>query len=317
VRAGAYALSTLAVPLNYQVLNALADGPKPLIDLRRAAGSPPQTTMRGHLRALADAGILERHRQEEFPGTVDLELAKPGRELLAVAEILRAWLREAPDGPVKLGDAAGKNTVKALVDGWSSGIVRILSAKPHALTELSRMIHGLSYPSLERRLGAMRLAGLAEPCPTSGRGTPHRVTDWQRRAIGPLAAAARWERTHLADRTTPIRRLDIEAAFLLALPLVQLPADRAGECRLAVEMRNGSGELRLSGAMARVQAGAVSCAARLGGNASAWISGSAFSWIHAVIEDDRKGLETGGDCDLALSLLDGLRAELLNGQRRT
>lgn len=155
------------------------------------------------------------------------------------------------------------------------------------------------------------------PARPPGRGTPHRVTDWQRRAIGPLAAAARWERTHLPSRTRPIRRLDVEAAFLLVLPMVELPADSEGECRLAVEMRNGNGELRLSGAMARVKAGVVSCAARLEGNASAWISGSALSWIQALIEEDRNGLETGGDCDLALGLLDGLRKELFSGQART
>lgn len=316
VRAGAHALSILATPLNYQVLTALEQGPKPLMELRRAAGSPPQTTMRGHLRALTEAGILARHRQPEFPGSVDVELGKPGRGLLAVSRVLGGWLLQAPDGPLQLGTPAAKSAVKALIDGWSSGMVRVLAAKPHALTELSRVITNLSYPSLERRLGAMRLAGLIEPCASSSRGTPHRVTDWLRLAIGPLASAARWERQHLPEETAPIRRLDVESAFLLVLPLLTLPAEQSGECRLAVEMRAQGGELRLAGVMARVRNGDVSCVARLQGDATAWVSGSAAAWLRAVLEDEKHGLETGGDCDLALALLDGLHGELFRARQR-
>jgi DNA-binding HxlR family transcriptional regulator len=298
------------VPLNYHVLTALEQGPKSLMDLRRAAGTPPQTTMRGHLRSLTEAGIVERRRQTDFPGSVDLEIAKPGRELLVVSRVLAAWLLQAPDGPMQLGGPSSKSALKALLDGWSSGIVRVLAAKPHALTELSRVITGLSYPSLERRLGAMRLAQLIEPCPSTGRGTPYRATEWLRRAIAPLAAAARWERAYLPVETAPIRRLDVEAAFLLVLPMLSLPSAYGGECRLAVEMRNGDGELRLAGVMARVNDGKTSCVARLQGDASAWVSGSATDWLHAVFEDDNQGLEAGGDCDLAFALLDSLRRGL-------
>jgi DNA-binding HxlR family transcriptional regulator len=316
VRAGAHALSILATPLNYDVLSALEQGPKPLMDLRRAAGSPPQTTMRGHLRALTEAGIVERHRQSEFPGSVDLELTKPGGDLLAVSRLLGAWLLRAPDGPLQLGAPAAKSAIKALIDGWSSGIVRVLAAKPHALTELSRVITNLSYPSLERRLGAMRLAGLIEPCASNGRGTPYRVGEWLRLATGPLAAAARWERQHLAEETASIRRLDVEAAFLLVLPLLSPPDEQSGECRLAVEMRTPEGELRLAGVMARVRDGEVSCVARLQGDATAWISGSAAAWLRAVLEEDPQGLETGGDCELAIAVLEGLHEPLFCARQR-
>jgi hypothetical protein len=45
-RAGAVALSLLSAPLNVHLLQALEDGSLPLIDLRRAVGSPPQRSMR-------------------------------------------------------------------------------------------------------------------------------------------------------------------------------------------------------------------------------------------------------------------------------
>lgn len=306
LRAGAHALSILALPLNAHVLDALADGPRTLIDIRRAAGSPPPTTMRGHLRALEDAGIIERRRRPDFPASVDIELAKAGAALIPVSQITRAWVQRAPTGPIELGTPTAKSVIKALVDGWTTGIVRILAVKPHSLTELSRLITELSYPSLERRLGAMRLAALIEPSPGSGRGTQYRVTAWLRQAIAPLALGARWERAHAADRSRSIRRFDVESALLLALPAVALPADLSGTCRLAVEMRQG-GELRPVGVTARVEEGrVVLCRTRLGGEAGAWVSGSTGDWMRAVIRDDKRNLEVGGDCDLVAALLDGI-----------
>jgi len=301
----------LSTPLNVHVLQALRDEPMSLIDLRRAVGSPPQTTMRGHLRALVEARVLERKRQGGFPGPVDYELARAGRELLGVAEILEAWLRVAPDGAIQLGSVAAKSSTKALVEGWSSGIVRALAAKPLALTEISRLITGLSYPSLERRLGAMRMAGLIEPRPGSGRGTPYAVTDWLRRAIGPLAAAARWERRNLSDVTSPVRRIDIEAAFLLTLPMVSLPEPYAGVCRLAVDTSNGS-QHRQAGVVVRVEKGKVSsCVTRLDGQVDASALGSVAAWIATVLEKDGEQLEFSGRSRLARALGDGLHRVLL------
>jgi DNA-binding HxlR family transcriptional regulator len=279
------------------------------MDLRRSAGSPPQTTMRGHLHALTEAGLLERRRETKFPGSVDYELLQPGRHLLGVATVAQRWLSNSPEGPLQIGTPGAKSTIKALVDGWSAGVVRALAAKPLSLTELSSIITGLSYPSLERRLGAMRLAGQIERCPGDGRGTPYRVTDWMRHAIAPLAAAARWERQHLACQTAPITKIDVESAFLLPLPLIELPAEPAGICRLAVESQNGDGRRRLAGVTVGVEDGRVaSCVARFEGVTGTSASGTAAAWLRAVIEADINQLEIAGDCDLARSLLDGLHA---------
>jgi DNA-binding HxlR family transcriptional regulator len=286
------------------------------MDLRRAAGSPPQTTMRGHLRALTEAGILERRRQNAFPGSVDLELGRPGRDLMAVAGTLQHWLAMSPEGPLELGAPASKSSIKALVEAWSTGVVRALAARPSSLTELSSIITQLSYPSLERRLGSMRLAGQIEPCPGSGRGTPYKVTDWLRRAVAPLAAAVRWERQYLPDDTAPIAKIDIESAFLLTVPLLSVPSEHSGSCRLAVESPNGNGKSRLAGVMVRVDDGRiVSCVSRLEGDAEAWASGSAAAWLRAVTEDDPDQLELGGDCSMASSMLGGLHSAL-SGARR-
>jgi DNA-binding HxlR family transcriptional regulator len=306
----------LSTPLNVHVLQALAEGPRPLIDLRREAGSPPQTTMRGHLRTLAETGVVVRRRQNDFPGSLDFELTPVGEELWDVAKVLGAWLQAAPDGPLTLGTNSAKSAVKALVEGWGTSMVRALAARPLSLTELNGLISGLSYPSLERRLGAMRLAGQIERAPGRGRGTPYMVTDWLRHAIGPISAAARWEREHAAAETAPIRRLDAEAAFLLAIPLLRLSEELSGACRLAVEVGSTNGE-RLAGVVVQVQEGQIaSCVANVQGRADGWASGSAPAWLRAVMEQETERLEVGGDCELARGLLDGLHNALFGVLKR-
>jgi len=281
------------------------------VDLRRVVGSPPQTTMRGHLRSLTEIGVIERHRQNDFPGSVDYELTGSGRDLMNVRQVLGGWLLRAPDGPVSLGSSAAKSTVKALVDGWSSTIVRALAARPLSLTELNRLIAGHNYPSLERRLGAMRIAGLLEPCPGEGRRTPYSVGPWLRQAVAPLAAAARWERRHLATTAPPVSRIDIEAFFLLAAPLVRLGPDHSGTCRLAAELRSSKDDNALAGALVELRAGeVVSCVARLQGDADAWASGSTTTWLRALLGEESDRLELGGDTALAAALVEGLHGSL-------
>jgi DNA-binding HxlR family transcriptional regulator len=306
----------LSTPINVFVLQALAEGPRSLVDLRREAGSPPQTTMRGHLRTLAQTDVLVRRRRNDFPGSLDFELTPVGRELWGVAQVVNAWLRSAPGEPLTLGSGSARSAVKALVEGWGTSMVRALAARPLSLTELNGLINGLSYPSLERRLGAMRLAGLIERIPGRGRGTPYTVTSWMRHAIAPLGVAARWERRYAPAETVPIKRLDAEAAFLLTIPLLRLSPDLSGTCRLAVAVGSGGSE-RLAGVLVGVEEGrVVSCVASVRGHADAWASGSTQAWLRAVIEQDTDLLEMGGDGALAQSLLEGLHGTLFSALKR-
>lgn len=308
-RAGATALSLLAAPLNVHLLQALEDGSLPLIDLRRAVGSPPQSTMRVYSRTLVEIGTLERQRQAAFPGTVEYASTGSGRALLATGQILERWLQEAPAGPITLGTTASKSATKALVEGWSTNIIRALAAKPLSLTDLNRLIPRISYPSLERRLGALRLADLVEPYPGEGRGTPYRATPWLRRAIVPLAAGAWWERRYLAD-PPQVGRLDVEAAFLLAIPLIELPPEVSGKCRLAVEIQGGSSPV-FAGVLICIEEGkVVSCSSRLEGEAEGWASGSVTSWMRRM-NGQEADLEIGGDADLVREIVEAIRKSAL------
>jgi DNA-binding HxlR family transcriptional regulator len=309
-RSGTRALGLLTKPLNGAILHILARGPTRLIDLRRECGAPAQTTLRAHLRELEELGAIGKHRHNRFPGALEYELKPPGGELLVVLDILERWLEGAPDGPLAFGTPGAKAATKALVEAWSSTMLRALAAGPLSLTELDGVIGGLNYPSLERRLAAMRLAGQVTACAAEGAGTPYRVTEWVRRGIAPLAAAARWERRHAPDRSAPVTRVDVEAAFLLTLPLVRLSPELSGSCRMGVEMRAGE-QRRLVGALAKIEQGKLSfCTARLQGDVEAWATGSTMGWLHAVIGSDVDGLQMGGDQRLSRALVEGLHKVL-------
>lgn len=315
-RAGGLALSLLAVPLNVAILEALATSAKSPAGLRRLTGSPPTTTMQGHLRALARAGALECRGDVSSSGAASVALLPSGHGLLDVAAVLKRWLAVAPGGGIELGTAAAGRTVAALVSSWSSGIVRVLAAGPLSLAELGRITQGTGSPSPEHRLRAMRLTGLIEPAPGSERKGRYQPTPWLRHAIAPLAAAAHWEHLTGLKGASPISRLDVESAFLLAMPLVQLPRQLDGTCRLVVEVKAGAGS-KHAGALVTIERGQiVSCVTRIHGHAESWVAGSPSNWLYAVIQGQAEGLEAGGDDVLAGALLQGLHSALFAADPR-
>lgn len=306
-RTGAQALSLLAAPLHIHTLKALEEGPKGLLDLHRAVGSPPQSTMRVYTRTLEERGILERRRQNEFPATAEYAITPAGKALLKVAVLLQEWLHAAPDGPILLGSVAAKSGTKAMVEGWSSNIVRAIAARGMSLTDLNVLIPKISYPTLERKLSAMRVAKLVKAQSGNGRGTPYGATAWLRRAVVPLTSAVAWERKFIPESTVQIGRLDVEAAFLLSIPLIDLDPEVTGTCRLSVEVRSGSDPV-FAGVLIRVTEGkVVSCTSRLDGDAQASATGTAPAWIRQMNGGPSGQLAMNGDFSLANAVTDALR----------
>jgi DNA-binding HxlR family transcriptional regulator len=306
-RSGATALDLLAAPLKLQILRGLEQGPESLVDLRKGIGSPPQSTMRNYVATLVDAKALERTPQPRVQGSVEFALTRPGSDLLAVAVGLQRWLDGSPGGRIELGTPPARGAVKVLGDAWSSNIVRALAAQPLSLTELARLIPRISYPALERRLTSMRLLGLVEPRKEEGRATPYHLTGWLRRAVVVLTSASEWEREYIPDTTPPIGRLDVEAAFLLAVSLMRLPPDLSGRVRLAVEIQRGASPV-FAGVLVCVEDGEVTaCTPGVDGEAEGWVSGAPRSWLRRMNRrEDGDHLEMGGTSEVARAVLDAL-----------
>ncbi len=317
VRAGGMVLSLVAAPLSVPILRAHLDGPLRLPDLRERIGGAAQTTLRGQVGNLRGIGALERQVRSGMPYTVENELTDVGRGVLAVAEVVEGWLRRAPQGEIPLGSESAKGAIRALVGGWGSTILRALAARPLSLTELSSVISDHSYPALERRLSAMRAARQLELRPSGGsRGSkPYGVTEWTRQAVGPLVAAGRCECQHLAETTRPLTRIDIEAAFLLSVPLVDLEVTRSGSCLLAVDTGSAKSSEsidRLAGVHVEVETGTVTaCKSRFESDPQTWALGSVSAWVDAILEGRSNRLRIGGDqTQLAEDLIRRLHTSL-------
>jgi DNA-binding HxlR family transcriptional regulator len=315
VRAGGTVLTLIASPLCVPILRAHLDGPLRLPDLRERIGGAAQTTLRGQVGNLRGIGALERHVHGGMPYTVENELTEVGRGVLAVAEIVEAWLARAPQGPLALGSEPAKGALRALVGGWGSTMLRALAARPLSLTELSSVIGDHSYPALERRLSAMRAARQVEPREGGERGgKPYGVTQWTRQAVAPIVAAGRCECEHLADVTERLSRIDVEAAFLLSVPLVDLEVTRSGLCVLAVDTSSVREEAtdRLAGVHVEIEGGAVvSCRSRWEGEPRTWALGSIEPWLDAILEGRLERLRIGGeDRELATVLIEKIHHSL-------
>jgi DNA-binding HxlR family transcriptional regulator len=309
MRTGERALSLLSAPLNVHILDALKDEERGLTELTRAVGLPPASTMRSYLRSLVETGVLARQREGGFPGGVSYALTPAGRGLLEVGEVLEQWLRGAPEMPIALGSTASKSATKALVDGWCANIVRALASRPMPLTKLDRLIPKVSYPTLERRLTAMKLIGLVEARRGgSGRGTPYCVTPWLRRAVAALAAAAAWESRFFAE--APVERIDVEAGLLLAVPLLELPPGINGACRLTVELGSGSDGDYAGVTLVVADSSIDSCVTRLDGAVDASITGSPADWCRSMAGAEDGRIRFGGDTWIARGVMASLREVL-------
>ena len=285
-RAGAVALSLLSAPLNVHLLQALEDGPLPLIDLRRSVGSPPQSTMRVYSRTLVDLGTLERQRQAAFPGTVEYGAPSRARPCSTSARFTRVAAGSAvgPGRPREYrqqerDEGAGRGMVDEhhpRARGETAFPDRPQPADPADQLPLARAAPGRPAPGRPGRTASRRRTG-----------TPYRATTWLRRAIVPLAAGAWWERRHLADPPL-IGRLDVEAAFLLAIPLVELPD---GLERQVPPRGRDPGRLLtvFAGVLITIEDGkVVSCSSRLEGRGRGWASGSAGTWMRRMSGQRRR-----------------------------
>jgi hypothetical protein len=315
-RAGALTLLYLASPMERSVLLTLlaeaTTGAQVLDELE-----PPDPDDPAAIAAIFnDAYLVEPADPNLPPGTpigpdTMLQPTPAGREVPFVGVVLQRWLDSCPEGPVELGPDAGP-VLAPLLTGWCSMVTHALAAEPLTAVETHDAIQVLDLDTVEARIELMEDAGQVEALPGPEGEPRYAVTEWLRMGIAPLAAAARMELRHPPGDTAAVAALDVEASFLLTLPLLELPADLSGSCSMAVELDEGVNGSP-AGVTAKVENGRViSCERRLEQDADAWAAGSAGEWLDTLIEADAGQVRSGGDRQLASRLLYELHKTLFD-----
>lgn len=261
---------------------------------------------RGHERPAE--GPMERVDASQFVGPhTSMKTTSKGELFLAVGLVLERWLRNCPDGPLRIGPE-GADPLAALVCCWSATVIHALADEPLTLAELDRAVGLLDYETTEEHLDALLRNGLAEAEDRDGE-TRYAPTEWLREGIAPLAAAARAETLFPEEDVHPPDILDVEASFQLTLPLLQLPPDLRGTCRLGVQIPGGPP--LIAGATAQVDGGrVVTSTTLLEQEPETWATGTLRDWLDTLIDPTAGRVEAGGDVELAQVLLECLHEKL-------
>lgn len=294
-RPGSRTLEMLASSISCQILRSLSAGPMGLSELGEDLGSTI-----------------------EIPGCdcerTEARLTPSGREMLFVSDTLEDWLAQAPSGLLPFGGDGATEAIEALADSWSSTMLHSLAEGPRSLDELDGAGNGAAHPAAKRCLDAMRLTGQVQARRGAGEGAAYSVTDWLRRGVAPIVAAARMEHRHLAD-SPEVASLDVNAAFMLAVPLLRLPVDLSGSCRLALELDGAASGP--AGVTVQVEEGRIAaCAPDLQGDPEAGATGDLTTWFDAVIDANPDEMELEGDRGLAIALVYELHRVLFGGPGR-
>lgn len=313
-RAGALTLMYLASPMERSVLLTLlaeaTTGARVLDELEAPDLDDPAAIA----AIFNDPYLLEPADPDHPPGApigpdTMLQPTPAGREVPFVGVVLQQWLNRCPEGPVELGPEAGP-VLAPLLTGWCSMVTHALAAEPLTAVETHDAIQVLDLDTVEARIESMEEAGQVEALPGPEGEPRYAVTEWLRLGIAPLAAAARMELRHPPGDTAAVAALDVEASFLLTLPLLELPDDLSGSCSMAVELDEGVNGSP-AGVTAQVENGrVVSCERRLEDDADAWAAGSAADWLDTLIEPTTDQVRSGGDHRLAGALLHALHETL-------
>ena len=292
MRPGSRTLEMLASSISCQILRSLSSGPMGLTELGDDLGSTI-----------------------EIPGCdceqTEARITPSGKEMLFVSETLEEWLAQAPSGLLPFGGDGATEAIEALADSWSSTMLHSLATGPRSLGELGGASAAAGYPATERCLDAMRLSGQLQARRGAGEGAAYSVTDWLRRGVAPIVAAARMEHRHLSD-SPEVASFDVDAAFMLAVPLLRLPVDVSGSCRLALELDGAAA--RTAGVTVQVEEGRIAaCTPNLQGDPDAGATGDLNTWFDTVIEANPDEMELGGDRALAMALVFDLHRVLFGG----
>lgn len=256
------------------------------------------------LRA-AEVVTVTRHGK-----ALEYEVTESGRQLHAATVIVTRWFRAHPGRP--LDPSVGWRAFADLGRSWRMVLVEWIVRREPTVEEVAEGFDGFDEQQLAETLEAMGHADMVEL--RKGRdGRPrYRLTPWAARAIGILAALARWEQRFRPPGSAAIEIDDAVVAILATLPLIRLPETATGTCTFTAEVENGrQADPRFGMVWTRIRRGR---AVDIGegappGPADGWAAGAFSSWIAAVLDGRENALRHDGRGEAGIGLVTSVVAQ--------
>lgn len=140
------------------------------------------------------------------PNADELAGTDHGTDLMFLSHVLEKWLAAAPRGAIRVETPPAERTTAALGLANGSGFLAGSLAKPP---------------------DPVLAAGIAEEITAGDGSIDYELTDWGRRGVGVILAAARTEHRHVPG-VPELNATQLSGLIAAVLPLVELPDDLNG-----------------------------------------------------------------------------------------
>jgi DNA-binding HxlR family transcriptional regulator len=291
IASAALGLGLISRGLNRDLLRELAAGPqtRPAVTARLHAG---QTRVYERLRELRAARLVEA----EAVGRAPLyRLTASGRALLSLAAAVESWFALHPSGALE--SSVGWRAFADVGEAWRSGLIEWIVRLAPSDLDVARGLPGYEGRRLAEVLAAMGEAGMVDRRRRADGSAHYRAAPWTARAIGPLAALARWEERFDPPGGASIAVEDAVVAILASLPLVRLGEEALGIYTLTVEAGRGAAGARRTGTVwVRLRHGRAVAVGegRPPRPADGWTGGSFEAWLAAVLDGSGRAVRPAG-----------------------
>jgi DNA-binding HxlR family transcriptional regulator len=232
----------LAKDWTVAVIGELAAGPRRPKHLLESLHGLSAPRLDRRLKALCEAGIIERERlPRRWPSQVIYRLTECGEALAACLVELASWegLWAHPAGPGRPGRIPGVRAARLIADPQMLAMLRGLADGPLRPLEIQRLM-GISHDNLMRRRASLVLMGIVShqplELPGSEHGESYQLTDGARRMGRPVTHLARWVCEHRSQPDHAAYAGELTDLVLrLIAPLARVSAELDGCLHLHID----------------------------------------------------------------------------------
>jgi hypothetical protein len=192
---------------------------------------------------------------------------------------------------------------------WACGWVEELGQGGRSASELTEATPDMNLHQVGRRAHQLLSWNLIYTSGARGNRKRYQLSDEARHGMALVTGLGRWRQQHVAGKAgAGLTAGEMATVLRASLPLVRLPEHPDHSIRLGIA--GGTGENGRRGTATLTvsvsSSGGVRCVREQAGE-DAWAIGTVDNWFAALIDDDRKGLRTGGTADCVDDCLRALR----------